>query len=447
MRLLFLILTVVALVCAALSPANGIQPAEEAPYAGSAEQGDGSPADTSSQPTSDGQGDSDLPPGLWNKIRGDSRTRLTQMQLDKIKQLESIGYLSGSRPKPKTSGVITYDSARAFEGYNFYVSGHAPEAILMDMEGRVLHTWSHDFSSIWPDLRDAKDDNKDFWRRAYLYKNGDILAIHEGIGLIKLDKHSKLLWKYGGKAHHDMDVMEDGRIYVLTRQGRVIPRINEEEPVVEDFITTLDADGNEIDKVSILECLERCDDKSLFNRMLRKGDILHTNTIEILDGRLADRSPAFRAGNALISILKLDAIAVVDLDKKKIVWSLTGKWRRQHQPTILPGGTMLLFDNRGYKSRSRVIELDPITTKWIWQYRWNPDNPFYSKSSGSCQRLENGDTLITESDGGRAFEVTPDKSIVWEYVSPHRAGPDGEFIATLFELVRLEPDFPLDWIP
>ena len=47
--------------------------------------------------------------------------------------------------------------------------------------------------------------------------------------------------------------------------------------------------------------------------------------------------------------------------------------------------------------------------------------------------------------GGRAFEVTPDKRIVWEYFNPHRAGPNQEFIATLFHLVRLPPDFPVDW--
>ena len=65
--------------------------------------------------------------------------------------------------------------------------------------------------------------------------------------------------------------------------------------------------------------------------------------------------------------------------------------------------------------------------------------------TSGAQRLPNGNTLITESDGGRALEVTPDRRIVWEFFNPHRAGEQGEYIATLFELLRLPPDFPVDW--
>ena len=34
------------------------------------------------------------------------------------------------------------------------------------------------------------------------------------------------------------------------------------------------------------------------------------------------------------------------------------------------------------------------------------------------QRLPNGNTLITEGAGGRIFEVTNDRQIVWEYMNP-----------------------------
>ncbi len=387
-------------------------------------------------------------PGRWHKTPKRYRRKLTEEQLERIKQLESMGYLSGSRPEPSLSGVVEFDSSRAYSGCNFYVSGHAPEAILIDMRGKVLHKWSYDFEKAWPDRHVPKSNkNTEFWRRAYLYKNGDILAIHSGIGMIKLDKCSNLIWKYGGKAHHDLDVMEDGTIYVLTREARVIPDLNEDEPIVEDFVTQLDASGNEVSQVSILRCLQSNQPPGLFNRMHRSGDVTHTNTLEILDGRLAEQDPAFRSGNALISILKLDTIAIVDLEARRLVWTFSGNWRRQHQPTVLDNGNILIFDNQGYKGKSKVMEFNPFTERAVWTYKWTYDDHFYSESCGSCQRLGNGNTLITESDGGRAFEVTPDKTIVWEYVSPHRAGENGEFIATLFELIRLPSEFPLDWIP
>jgi hypothetical protein len=62
-------------------------------------------------------------------------------------------------------------------------------------------------------------------------------------------------------------------------------------------------------------------------------------------------------------------------------------------------------------------------------------------------RLPNGNTLVSESDSGRAFELTPEKEIVWEYLNPQRAGPNRELIATLFEVVRLPRDVASGWLP
>ena len=95
---------------------------------------------------------------------------------------------------------------------------------------------------------------------------------------------------------------------------------------------------------------------------------------------------------------------------------------------------------------TRVIELDPVTLDFRWVFEGTPENHLQSKTCGSNQRLPGGTTLITESDNGRALEVTREGEIVWEFVSPHRAGDEGELIATLFELIRLPPDFPLDWL-
>ena len=94
---------------------------------------------------------------------------------------------------------------------------------------------------------------------------------------------------------------------------------------------------------------------------------------------------------------------------------------------------------------SRVIEFDPVTQEIAWSYDGDRDGPFYSKTGGTSERLENGNTLITESDNGRVFEVTPDRKIVWEYRNPERAGKRKELIATIFELVRLSPEFPIGW--
>jgi len=386
-----------------------------------------------------------LPPGRWERARDvHGRPSAAEEEL-----LKSIGYASGTQRAPAKKGVTIYDPKLAYNGLNLYVSGHAPEAILMDMRGNVLHKWRLEAKRVWSDFKPPEgNESYHFWRRAYMYPNGDLIAIFDGIGLIKIDRDSNLIWAYDGRAHHDIFVADDGRIYTLTVEPKLLPEIDATRPVFEEFVVVLDESGRELKKVSIVKCLENSDYAPVLKRIRveGQGDILHTNTVELLDGRLSHISPAFKKGNVLISIRYLDLVAVVDLDAERVEWALTGLWRWQHDPTILENGHMLVFDNLGLKSASRVIEIDPFTQEVYWEYAGTPDAPFFTESCGSNQRLPNGNTLITESEAGRAFEITPDKRIVWEFYNPHRAGEHDELIATLFDLVRLEPDFPTGWL-
>ena len=358
--------------------------------------------------------------------------------------VQALPYLQGYKTAEDRPTIVEHDPAAAFDGLNFYVSGHAAEAVLIDMQGRVLHRWRYPLRRLWPDL--AKDPGMkklEYWRRAYLYPNGDLLGIYEGQGIVKLDARSKVLWAHRGGIHHDLSILPNGDIWVLDREGKILPRINPEKGVLEDMVTVLGARGRVKRKSSLLEAFERSPYASLLKTMAREGDIFHTNTLEVLDGRFADRDPAFKKGNVLVSVLKLDTLAILDPDREEIVWARTGPWRRQHQPTFLDNGHLLLFDNLGAgRTRSRVLEIDPLIGETVWQYGGTAGVDFLSKTLGSCQRLPNGNTLLTESENGRAIEVTPEGRIVWELYNPHRAGEKKELVAVLFEVVRLPPDFP-----
>ena len=87
-----------------------------------------------------------------------------------------------------------------------------------------------------------------------MYPNGDLLVVYEavgdtpyGYGIVKLDKNSNILWRYFGRAHHDIDVGPDGRIYALTHDivdfpadfGRLAT------PRLEDNLVVLSPDGEE----------------------------------------------------------------------------------------------------------------------------------------------------------------------------------------------------------
>lgn len=370
-----------------------------------------------------------------------------------VEFLELLGYATGSRPPPEgATGVTVHDRERTGPGYNLVVSGHAPEAILMDMEGEEVHRWMMEPARVWRGRKGAQRPIIQAFRRAHLLPDGALLAIYEGFGLVKLERDNRIAWAYDGLAHHDLDVLSDGRILVLERELRLVPRLDPDEPVFDDYVTELDGDGSVLRRTSILDALAATGLEDDFRHRFLAGtrridrDLFHTNTLQAIDGERAGWSGLVDEGDVIVSMRSLDLLAVLDRESATFPWTLQGRWRGQHQPELLPDGRMLLFDNKGHELRSSILELDPQTGEIHWSVMGAGPHDFYSATCGSVQRLANGNTLVTESDAGRAFEVTRNQEIVWEYRSPHRAGDDGELVATLFDVVRFDPSAIQAWL-
>lgn len=362
-----------------------------------------------------------------------------------MEKLRAIGYLGGYAEAPIRRGVTVHNTQRAFEGLTLVNSGHAAEALLIDMQGLVKHRWRFDYHRIPGAKPDADETLSNTWRRVRLLDDGSLLGIYEGLGLVKIDRDSSFLWYFGGAAHHDLDIAPGGEIWVLTREPAVIPHLHPTEPILEEFLSVLSPDGKELRRVSLIECFENSNYAYILrDRRFQAGDIFHTNTLEILKGRLADVLPAFRAGNVLVSMRNTGTIAVVDPVAHKVVWAAQGDWREQHEPTVLDNGHILLFDNRGNDGYSRVLELVPTSLRVAWSYSGDPPETFFSAYCGTNQRLPNGNTLIAESGNGRALEVGQDGALVWEWINPRRAGKNDELIAAVFEARRLARP---EWLP
>ena len=403
------------------------------------------------------------PIGLWHTFQTPDTENMSDEMRERMEALEAIGYLAGYDDAPDQNGVICYDDARAWNGYNLYNSGHAAEAILMDMPGNVLHTWRCDYKDAFPDRYTEEELRAlpllNMFRRVHLLDNGDLLAIYSGNGLIRLDKDSNLLWASEIAAQHDLHVTKNGRIFVLTHAPRVIPEFQDTRTVVEDFVTILSEGGNELRQLSLYEAFKNSPFAShldraraaLDNPKIQEGDVFHTNTLHMFDGSLAHVSDVLKEGNMLFAWVFLQTLFIVDGDTGLVVWAWHGPWRKGiHEPSLLANGHLLLFINRGDKwSTSQVCEYDFLTRQEVWRYCGSPEKPeteFLSVTCGTTMRLPNGNTLITSTNNGRAIEVTPDKDVVWEFFNPNRAGDNNELIASLFHDERLPADFPLDWL-
>ncbi len=130
-------------------------------------------------------------------------------------------------------------------------------------------------------------------------------------------------------------------------------------------------------------------------------------------------------GHLVVSFRNISTVVMIARPTGQIIWRLgSPPLAQQHDPRPLPAGTILIFDNGTHRrdhpaSFSRVIEVDPRTSAIVWEYIDQSLFEFFSPYISGAQRLTNGNTLICEGCHGRIFEVTRDREVVWEYVSPH----------------------------
>ena len=100
-------------------------------------------------------------------------------------------------------------------------------------------------------------------------------------------------------------------------------------------------------------------------------------------------------------------------------------------PSGYPGsGNLIIFNNDYTSNTSAVFELQPpINTFYLYDLQsqsiFGPDEPiwyhtgeFHSNVQSGAFRLPNGNTLITDANSSRIFEVTLENNLVWDYNHP-----------------------------
>lgn len=396
---------------------------------------------------------SDPPPEPRDTVTPDDLTERERAAL------EALGYLSATQKAPEKVGVLVYDEARAWNGVNLWVSAHRQAAFLMDMRGQILHEWayaksrppaSEAFRRVLVERYPGLMQLPVYWRRTHLYPNGNLLVQRDFQSLLMLDKDSNLLWEFVDATHHDVHVNPDGSIYVLVRKWRTIPYFDKKKLVADDEVVKLEPGGREVGRVEVFSSIARglqsgllAELKRVYQQRGKLGyDLIHTNGIDVLRGGASGKVPAFERGRLLLSARSISALLLLDFEKRAVVWWSKGDFVGQHDPRELENGNLLLFDNLGTPGHSAVVELDPRTGEEVWAYRGTEEAPFHSMCCGTARRLPNGNTLIVETEKGRAFEVTRDQEIVWEFVSSFELGGYG---AMLQDLVRLPGDPRAGW--
>jgi hypothetical protein len=429
-----------------------------------------------------------------------------QVVESRAEQLGSLPYIA--RPTVREehrglSGVVRHATGRTYEGFNLYGSLTRGRILLRDMSGEIVASWNAE--NIFSDLASFPLGREPLERAGGRPAPGIMVAeLHRGAlftieslsGIAKLDRDSNVLFALNNNAHHDLDVSEDGTIYVLTAVPREIDLGSRSITVIDDQIEILSPGGELRERHSIFEILSesprtrplvekqlryasywfdhldewfqeklsedaqtRAAQESLFDfyrslslkkrRELRRAhelylllhtpaDILHSNALQVLSGG--------NTGDVLVSVRELDLVAIVNVVSGEVSWSWgPGELSRQHQPSLLPDGNLLIFDNGTKRRSSRIIEVKPATQEIVWSYGETPGTKFFCGAMGGVQGLPNGNVLITDSGAGRVLEVDRASETVWEFFNPDSGfnpfdiNPAAETIEAIYRVTRVSP--------
>ena len=317
-------------------------------------------------------------------------------------------------------GVFIHDKNRVDDAYRLISSRHLTAAHLLRPDGRYVHSW------YYAPNEQATSDFGGFgmtWHYAEMLPNGHLLAIIKDEMLLELDWNSTLVWQTKLRAHHDVARLDNGHTIVVSRQDIDNPW-KPETRLAMDELVEFDENGQQVWTWRYVDHLENME--NLVEQPLPPAeefrDWPHINTCEVLpENASGEQDARFQAANLLLCGRHSNTIFIVEKQTGDIVWAWgPGELLGPHHPTMLENGNILVYDNghhttensRGY---TRILEINPITSKIVWSYAGDPTSSFYSPSRGSNNRLQNGNTLSAESDSGHLFEVTPQGEIVWEY--------------------------------
>jgi len=199
---------------------------------------------------------------------------------------------------------------------------------------------------------------------------------------------------------------------------------DEEIPWQGDVYREFDQDGNEIWSWNTFDYYDLTEYNpyyvEIYNGNLEM-DWTHSNSVFFDEN----------SGSVFVSVRNLSRITKIDYASKDLIWNLGEtdymneiyfeedlNISQQHSVQVLDNGNLLFFDNHRYLTPelNRCIEVSYDESDYSVEIVWEHVLPaeIFTGSRGECDRLENGNTLITVGRSGYTLEVTPENAVVWQ---------------------------------
>lgn len=364
---------------------------------------------------------------------------------ERIERLRSLGYLdtSGLSKLGEGEGARVLNSNLASPGFTLVVFAGTCTCQLISLGGELIRSW--------------QDEACHRWEHAELLPNGDLVAvgarfdedkvadpIQSGRYVVRLSWDGKVVWRSEINAHHDISLTPDGKLLTLVLNRRRIPTIDPDNDVADDLMTMLSPDGKVVESVSLYDVLSSSKIPFTFQRAgggvqgeHRIIDLFHSNAIRWASlPELTDKSPIYGRNAVLVTSRHQDELMIIDWPSRQLLWHWgRGVLSGPHEASVLGNGNILVFDNGLSRGWSRVLDLNPLAPTRLVQFAPGTSR-FLTRVMGSCQRLQNGNTLIVNSEAGAAFELTPQGMPVWTYEGTQQT-PDGHRVK-IIRMRRIE---------
>ena len=323
--------------------------------------------------------------------------------------------------------VKVYDTAKAYEGYTLFAQHASTDVWLIDMQGRIVHRWKME-TPLGGDERLLPNGNLLRINKTFNEPSGALGSVGEL--LLEVAWDGSIVWSHRNPTmHHDFCRLKNGNtlinihvripIEIVKKVKGGMPESRKNAEIWGSGLQEINPDGEVVWEWIGHEHLDP--EIDIFCPLCPLSIWGYINGVDV-----------FPNGDIVASFRHLNALMIIDRQSGEIKWRWgSDKLGHQHHPTVLENGNILLFDNGFHRrlekkymdtfsmeSNSRVLEVDPRTDEVVWQYEAEDKFSFYSPICSSAERLINGNTLICESTKGRIFEVTKEKEIVWEFISP-----------------------------
>lgn len=286
---------------------------------------------------------------------------------------------------------------------------------LIDMEGKIIHSWPINLPSILPG-----GPAVEFIHIATALPDGSLLINFDDVtAMARIDACGVPIWSKTDQVyHHSIERADDG--YWTWQdsnwEGGQNQRMVRFDPETGEIKESIDLAKDVVAKSPENATLLTIPEGFKFNPKPDKDvdpDILHPNDVEALTAAMAPAFPEFHTGDLLISLRNINLLAVIDRKTHEVIWAQYGPWKDQHDADFNPDGTITVFSNNIDRNRSTIIAIDPKTNK-AWDKFYGTEVNFNSFIMGKHQHLPNGNWLITSPMEGRVIEVTDQGKMVRE---------------------------------